>query len=198
LREDDRPILYVPLWQAALRRPAGQLVVRSSVRSELLVPSLRQTFGSINPKMRYSFRPLDEVIRGSLLRERLMAALAGPFGLLAIILTALGLYGVFSYLVSQRTKEIGIRIALGADRRRVINPILREAAVVLSIGLSAGVLLTLIAGRTASALLFGVTSHDPLTIAIAAASVAWVALLASYLPARRASRVDPAIALRHE
>ena len=148
--------------------------------------------------MRYSFRVFDTVVQESLLRERLMATLAGPFGALAVVLTALGLYGVTSYTVAQRTNEIGIRMALGADRRAVIVLILREAAAVLAVGLFAGVLLSIAAGRAAAALLFGLESYDPLSLTVAGLSLAIVAAGASYLPARRAASVDPVIALRQE
>jgi len=198
LREDDQPILYVPMWQAALRRPVGQFVIRSAGRNDALVTSLRKTLAGIDSKVRYSFRPLDDVVQHSLLRERLMAMLAVPLGTLAVILAALGLYGVFSHTVAQRTREIGIRMALGADRRVIIGSILSEAAVVLLIGLSSGAFVTFVAGRAASALLFGLQSYDPISLGAAIVVLAFVALIATYVPARRAASVDPAIALRHE
>ena len=199
LREDDQPIMYVPLWQAALRRPVGQFVIRSNAPSDAtLLSALRTTFERLDPNLRYSFRPFDDIVQRSLIRERLMAALAGPFGLLAVTLTALGLYGVFSYTVAQRRKEIGIRVALGADRRDVILPIVREAAVLLVFGLAAGASFTVVAGRAASTLLFGVTAYDPGSLAVASAVLACIALIATYVPARRAAGLDPAAALRQE
>ncbi|SRR6266542_103958 len=126
-----------------------------------------------------------------------MATLAGPFSVLAVILTALGL-GVFSYTVAERRKEIGIRLALAAERRDIIIPIVGEAAVLLMIGLSAGVSLTVVAGRAASTLLFGIQPYDPGSLALACASLACIALAATYVPARRAASLDPALALRHE
>ena len=198
LREPEEPIVYVPMWPAALRRPTGQFVIRSSVRSGALVPSLRATIAGMDATVRASFRQLDDIIRGSLLRERLMATLAGPFGALAVILTALGLYGVFSYSVARRTREIGIRMAVGAGSRAIIRGILREAAVVLCVGLPGGALLTAATGRAASSLLFGLQPSDPFSLIVAGTSLAVVALLATYLPARRAASIDPAIALRHE
>jgi putative ABC transport system permease protein len=198
LREDFQPVLYVPMSQAALKTTGDQIVIRSSARSEALVSSVRSTLDGVSPQIRYSFRVFDTLVKESLLRERLMASLAGPFGSLAVILTALGLYGVTSYTVAQRTNEIGIRMALGADRRGVMLLIMRETAVVLALGLCAGTLLTLAAGRAAAALLFGLTASDPLSLTIASASLTLVAAGASYLPARRAASVDPAIALRQE
>lgn len=127
-----------------------------------------------------------------------MASLAGPFGLLAVVLTAFGLYGVTSYTVAQRTHEIGIRLAIGADRGGIIALIMREAGWVLALGLSGGVLLTLAAGTAADALLFGLQAYDPLSLATAAGALALVSAGATCLPARRAASVDPAIALRQD
>jgi ABC-type antimicrobial peptide transport system permease subunit len=127
-----------------------------------------------------------------------MATLSGLFGVLAMLLTAVGLYGVISYTVAQRTNEIGIRMALGADRRTVIALVLRETALVLAIGLGAGIMLTLAVGRAAAVLLFGLEPYDPLTLAIAGFSLTVLAAVASYLPAWRASSVNPVIALRQD
>jgi predicted permease len=198
LREDFQPVFFVPLSQAALGRTRGRFLIRSSVRSESLVASVRSALGEISPDMRYLFHLYDAWVQDSLLRERLMATLSGFFGVLAVVLTGVGLYGVISYTVARRTNEIGIRIALGADRRAVIALILRETAAVLAAGLAVGAVLTLAVGRAAATLLFGLAPYDPLTLAIAGASLAVVAAAASYLPAWRASSVNPAIALRQD
>lgn len=197
LREEFQPILFTPLSQAALTRPHCRLVIRSSARLDSLATQVRSMLTRTSPDIRYSFHVFDTRVQESLLRERLMAALSGVFGVLAMVLTAAGLYGVISYMVARRTSEIGIRVALGADRGAVIALILREAAVVLAAGLGTGTLLALAAGRAATALLFGLEWYDPLTLAAAGISLAVVAAAASYLPARRAARVNPAIALRH-
>jgi ABC-type antimicrobial peptide transport system permease subunit len=120
------------------------------------------------------------------------------FGILAAVLTAVGLYGVISYTVARRTSEIGIRIALGAGRVAVTALIFGETAVFLAAGLGAGTILSLIAGRSASTFLFGVKPNDPLTLAMAGIAIALVAAAASYLPARRASAVNPVTALRQD
>jgi ABC-type antimicrobial peptide transport system permease subunit len=198
LREDFQPVVFLPLSAAALKRPVGDLVIRSSASTDVLVSSVRSTLAAVSPQIRYSFRVFDAVVQESLLKERLMAALAGPFAALALILTALGLYGVTSYTVSQRTQEIGIRVALGAEPQGIAFLVLREAAAVLGLGLCAGTLLAVVAGRAAAALLFGVEPYDPLSLVIASGSLALVAAGASYVPARRAASVDPAIALRQE
>jgi ABC-type antimicrobial peptide transport system permease subunit len=127
-----------------------------------------------------------------------MAALAGAFGLLAGVLAVLGLYGVIAYMVARRTNEIGVRMALGADRGNVIGLVMREAGFLLMIGLIAGTALALWAARAASTLLFGLKPYDPVTLVTACAVLAGVGMVASYSPARSASRLDPMQALREE
>jgi ABC-type antimicrobial peptide transport system permease subunit len=137
-------------------------------------------------------------IRESLLQDELMATLCGFFGGLAILLAGIGLYGVISYTVAQRTNEIGIRMALGAQRSFVLRLIMGEVAVLIAIGAVVGVALTLAGSKAASALLFGVKARDPVTIALAVALLTAIGLAASFVPARRASRLDPMVALRNE
>jgi len=127
-----------------------------------------------------------------------MATLAGFFGVLAALLATIGLYGVISYSVARRTHEIGIRMALGADSRRVSRMIVGEAAKLLGIGLIAGIALALAGGRAAAAMLYGLAAHDPPTFLAAIVLMGGIAFLASYLPARRAARVHPMSALREE
>jgi ABC-type antimicrobial peptide transport system permease subunit len=143
-----------------------------------------------------SFSKVDEVIASSLVRERLMATLSGFFGVVAALLAAVGLYGVMSYLVERRRMEIGIRLALGADNREVVWMFMRESSWLLAIGLAAGLGLAYFAAKAAATLLFGLTPKDPLPFAIATAVLAIVALLAAFIPARRASRQSPTLALR--
>jgi ABC-type antimicrobial peptide transport system permease subunit len=124
--------------------------------------------------------------------------LSGFFGLLAVLLAVVGLYGVISYIVAMRRNEIGIRMALGATPRNVVAIIVRQTLVLLALGAAVGVVLALAVVQTASALLFGLEPNDPLTFAAATALLVAIALIASFLPARRASRVDPMVALRYE
>jgi putative ABC transport system permease protein len=132
------------------------------------------------------------------MRDRLMAALAGAFGLLAGVLAVLGLYGVMAYMVARRRNEIGVRIALGATRSRVVGLVLREATLLLAVGLTIGVCFAAWAGRAAASLVYGMKPGDPLTLGTAAALLTLVALAASYAPAFRASRLQPMDALREE
>ena len=127
-----------------------------------------------------------------------MATLCGFFGGLAMLLAAIGLYGVISYTVAQRTNEIGIRMALGAQRSGIVGLILREVAVLIGIGLAIGAGLALGGGRTAGSLLYGLKANDPLTLTLAVVLLAATGLAAIFVPARRASRLDPMAALRYE
>jgi putative ABC transport system permease protein len=196
LREDFQPVVFVPLSQGVLKSAGSRVMIRSSIGPGVLVSSVRNKLAEISPAIHCTFHIFDTWIQDSLLRERLMALLSGLFGVLAIILTAVGLYGVIWYMVTLRTNEIGIRIALGADRRSVVALILREAAIVLGMGLAVGIGLVFVVGRAAAALLFGLQPHDPLTIVIAALMLLVVTTVASALPAWRASSVNPVIALR--
>ena len=127
-----------------------------------------------------------------------MATLSGFFGFLAALLATVGLYGVISYMVVRRTSEIGIRMALGADRAGIIAMILREAGALLGAGILIGVMLSVASARTAKSLLYGLTSYDPITLIAAVLLLAIVTVAASSLPARRASHLDPMVALREE
>ena len=133
-----------------------------------------------------------------MLRDRLMATLSGFFGLLALLLASIGLYGILSYGVASRTKEIGIRMALGARSREVLSLILREALLLVLVGVALGLPVVFGSTRFASTLLFGLTPTDPLSLAGAAMLLFAVALVAGYIPARRATKVDPLVALRYE
>ena len=143
-------------------------------------------------------RPLDEIISATLVRERLMATLSGFFGALAGLLAAVGLYGVLSYLVTRRRFEIAVRMALGAGRARVLQMVLRESAWLAFVGILAGVGLALLTTKWSKALLFELQPSDPRLLAAAAAGLAVVATLASLIPARRASLVNPTSALRND
>jgi ABC-type antimicrobial peptide transport system permease subunit len=154
--------------------------------------------GGISPEITMELRGFRTQVEERLVRERLVAWLSGSFGALAALLAMIGLYGVISYMVVRRRNEIGIRLALGADHRRVVWMILGEAGILLGIGLVLGAGLAFVAGRAAEALLFGLKPGDPLSLASAVGALAAVALAATYLPARRAAGLDPMDALREE
>ena len=161
-----------------------------------LMDAVRTTIASVNPSIGIQFTPLSTQLRESLVRESLMATLSGGFGFLAASLAALGLYGVMAYMVAKRANEIGVRIALGADRAGVIRLILREAVMLLAAGTIAGAVFAWWAGKEAASLLFGLQPHDLSTLGGAVVLLAIIGLLAGYLPARRAGTLDPAVALR--
>ena len=175
-----------------------QILIRSSLPVPDLTSRIRHSIAEINPDISSEFQVFRTTIRNGLLRERLMATLSGFFGFLAALLAIIGLYGVMSYMVVRRTNEIGIRLTLGADRSRIVMMVMREAGVLLGIGLAAGLLLAIAGARAARALLFGLQPYDPVTLAAAAALLAAVALAASLLPAKRAAKLDPMAALRYE
>jgi ABC-type antimicrobial peptide transport system permease subunit len=159
---------------------------------------VKQAVAEVSPALVIHFTVFDTALREGLIRERLMATLSGFFGFLAAALAMIGLYGVISYMVICRRNEIGIRMALGASRHKILSMIMREAATLLLIGLVIGTVLALAAGTTARALLFGLQPGDPITLVMASASLAVIALGASFLPARRAAALDPMQALRDE
>jgi putative ABC transport system permease protein len=144
----------------------------------------------------YNIKTLEEQKSSSLYTSRMAAALLTVFGLLALLLAAVGLYGVMAYAVNRRTREIGIRLALGAQGHEVLRQTLVEGMTMVTIGLALGLVGAVVATRLVKSFLYGVTATDPVSFAGAALLLAGVALLANYLPARKASRTDPMVALR--
>ena len=198
LRDPFEPLIYVPVAQDDLSPASLRLVIRSSAGTASVLAAVTALAREIDPASIVSLRTMESQVNDSLMRERLMATLSGFFGVLAAVIAMIGLYGVVSYSVVRRRNEIGIRMALGADRHQVVRMVMREAATLLAVGLAVGTVSALAAAQSARALLFGLTPHDPLTLVTAAAALAAVAALASYLPARRASRLEPTEALREE
>jgi predicted permease len=197
MREDFRPIAYFPLDQENHPSEQTAFLIRISGSPGRFIAGANAAAAATNPLIGIESRPLSGQLRDSLLRESLMATLSGGFGFLAISLAALGLYGVIAYMIARRANEIGIRIALGADRGQVIRLVLREAALLLFIGTAAGIPVALWAGKTAASLLFGLAPRDLASLLGAAGILAATGLIAGYLPARRAGALDPAEALRN-
>jgi predicted permease len=197
LKEEFRPMAFYPHSQ----KPdmLGNFVVRFSGPASAVVPQVRQVITQINRNLAIDdVVSLSDHIGRSLVQQKLVARLASFFGLLALLLACVGLYGVMSYGVARRTNEIGIRMALGARGRSVLWLVLREALVLVVIGLVVGLIVARMVTKTAETLLYELKPNDPLTIALATLLLATVALLAGYFPARRAARVDPMVALRDE
>jgi len=193
------PFFYVPLAQQY--SSLATLQVRTFGDPEVMTQTVREQIASVAPTM-----PVFDVhvmllgldtLNGFLIFE-MAAVLAGALGLLGLILAVVGVFGLISFSVSQRTHEIGIRMALGAESRNVLRMILRQGALIVAIGLGLGVALALVMARLVGNFLSGVSPFDPLTYTCVSVALALVAMLACYIPARRATQVDPMVALRYE
>ena len=198
LREEFEPLVYHAAMQEKEPGQDTSLVIRSQEPAPEMMAAVKRLTAQMNPAMALQFNVLETTIREGLLRERLMATLSGFFGVLAAILAMIGLYGVISYMVERRRNEIGVRMALGANRGNILRMILQEAAMLMGIGLVVGAGLALAAGSAAESMLYGLKARDPLTMGMSIAGMAVVALIASVLPAQRAARVHPMVALRDE
>jgi predicted permease len=197
LTEPRRAFMYIPLQQEYA--PQINLHVRTSSDAKGMVSALRNEVQQIDPSLPVlNIQTLSERVENSLGGERRQATLLGSGGILALILAAVGLYGVMSYSVAQRTREIGIRMALGAGRGNVMGLVLKQGLTLVSAGVVLGLVAAFGITRLLASLLFGVSAIDPITFVGTSAVLIVVALLASYLPARRATKVDPIIALRYE
>jgi putative ABC transport system permease protein len=197
LSEDPGPMMYVPFAQAPLW--GGEVVVRSAMSPASVAASIRREVRSIDSNLPVTdVEPVSALVDASMAQPRFRTWLFGLFGVLALVLAAAGIFGVISYSVSCRTREIGIRVALGAGHSQVQRLILGESAKLVAFGLVIGIPAALVLGRYLANFLFGVHPADPLTFVGVALLLVFVGLLASYVPARRAMRVDPMVALRYE
>ena len=198
LREKPHRFVYLPYTQQA--NVGGMtFYVRSAGDPEALGGRLRKVVQRADVSLPVTgLKTMQVQIGESLFVERMVAALSAAFGFLATLLAAVGLYGVMSYAVSLRTREIGIRVALGAERRAVLLMVLKEVAALAALGVAIGLPSGYGLGRLVEAQLFGLTARDPLTFATATATLLLAALLAGYIPAARATRVDPMVALRYQ
>jgi predicted permease len=199
LRDEIPPTAYTAWSQDAIPGPLTNFELRAAGGAPTgLIAGVKSAIGQVNPHVSIEFTTLAHQINESIARERLLATLAGFFGALALLLAMIGLYGVMSYNVARRRSEIGIRIALGAGQAPVLRMVLGEAALLTGIGLIVGLGVAMATTRLVESFLYGLKPNDPLTLSLAAAALAGVAFVAGYLPARRASRLDPMTALREE
>jgi putative ABC transport system permease protein len=197
LRIEPRPQLYLPLAQSP--RSEMSLVVRAQGDPENLFNGVRRAVYATDPDQPIArLDTMERVVAASVAGQRFNMALLGAFAALALALAAVGIYGVTAYSVSQRTREMGLRMALGARPGALQRMVLKEAGLLAGVGLAAGLALALMATRLMASLLFGVPPTDPATFAAVALTLGAVALAAAWLPGRRATRVDPMVALRAE
>jgi predicted permease len=199
LRREVPPTVYTPYLQDVKFLGGMRFEVRTAGEPMALAPAVRRVSQGMDPNLAlFQVKSQVEQINQTLFQERLFARLTGFFGLLATLLGCVGVYGIMAFATSQRTREIGIRMALGANRTEILGMVLRETFALVAIGIAAGTLTAIEASRLVATFLYGLKPNDPLTIAGAALVMVSAAALAGYLPARRASRVDPMVALRHE
>jgi putative ABC transport system permease protein len=198
LDQEPRAEFYVAVSQARYNTQEMTFVVRATGRPEELTRSMREAVRSVAPQPLFQLATMTDVIAQSLTTRRLVLVLLLAFAGLALVLSAAGVYGVMSYGVSQRTREIGIRMALGARAGDVLGMILGGAARVLAIGVAVGLLAAALLTRALDSILYGVGALDPLTFAAVPAVIAVVGLLAGAVPAVRAARVDPLESMRAE
>lgn len=211
LDEKTPPLAFIPLLQepfpdnptrAQSKRPyvyGNELNVRVARDPNALAQSLRRVIGEIDSKIPvFSVSSLSQRVSDSSRETRTIAQLSGFFSLLALALASVGLYGVLAYNVSRRTREIGLRMAIGAEAHHVLLMVMRESLLLVMIGIAAGVPVALAMGRLISSQLFGLSAQDPVTLVLATLLLLIACILASYLPARRAAQIDPMVSLRHE
>jgi predicted permease len=191
-----RPV-YCPMLQD-LPSGGATVLVRAGSDAATVITEVRRQLRTIDRNLFVDVKTMDRQMEDTVFLQRLLATLSGVFGLLALVLASIGLYGVMAYSVARRTNEVGIRMALGADRRRVIASIVRETMMLVGGGVLVGVAASWAATRLIASTLFGLTAMDPPTLAFAITVMTGVALLAGYVPARRAAAVDPVIALRQD
>jgi predicted permease len=198
LREEVQSIAYLPRSQSAPESPVATLALRARDNPSTLIPSVTRALSEIHSGISVDFTPLSMQLAGSLQRERLMATLSALFGALALLLAILGLYGVMSYTVARRRGEIGVRIALGAARTRVVRMVLGEVATVVLIGVAIGGVASLASAKLVTSFLYDMRAVEPSVYALAIVILTSVTLAAGFVPAWRAARVDPIEALREE
>jgi putative ABC transport system permease protein len=198
VRQKTPRFVYMPYLQRP--EPTGMtFYVRTSQDPALAVGAVRREMQRLDPNLPVNnLATMDQVIDDNIWLDRVVAALSMSFGILATGLAAIGLYGVLAYMVARRTREIGIRLALGATQAKILRLVMAEVSLVAGAGIVVAIPVSLALTRYLESQLFGLSSTDPVTFAAAALFLALVGIVAAYLPARRATRVDPVTALRYE
>jgi predicted permease len=198
MRKVTPATVFIPATQMPARENAEEFVLRTAVPPATLFAAIQKSIGDLNQRIPLEFHTLSELVDDQLVRERLLATLAGFFSGLSLLLAMIGLYGVLSYLVTQRQAEFGIRLALGAQPDSILRLVMWDVLTVLIVGITAGITIALLSVTLLQKLLFGLAPRDTLTMVTSVCVLSAMALLAGYLPARRATRVDPMTALRCE
>jgi len=191
------PEIDVPFYQSPW--PDAQMAVRTAGDPESMVKSIAAAVHSLDPDLALAqVKTMNQVVSESLVSDRFISVLYGTFAVVALLLAAIGTYGVMAYMVSQRTHEIGLRIALGANREQVLKLVLKEGIVLALIGLALGLAGACLVGRAMHSTLYGVGTVDFAAFSVVSITLVASALLACYFPAQRATKVDPMVALRYE
>ena len=199
LREDPQDVFFVPLLHPEMKQKAATLLIRTASDPAMVAPEARAAIRDLNRNLPiYDVTTMAEMVSENLAQQRILAILSGFFGALALVLSAIGLYGVLAYNVAQRTGEIGIRMALGATRGKIMGMVFGETAVVVGAGIVAGLAAAAACARLLVSVLYGVHATDVQSIAFAVGTLSAVAVAAAFVPMRRAVRVDPLVALREE
>jgi len=198
VRQNAEPIAFFPVMQIPEHDEQETFELRSASQVNSLAIAVQESIAAVNKEIPLEFHTLSQQVDDSLVQERLLATLSGFFGSLALLLAMIGLYGALSYMVTLRRAEFGIRLALGAQPKAILTLVMSDVLLVLGGGVVGGIVVSFLTVRLLQKMLFGLDAHDPMTALMAIALLSAVALFAAYLPARRAMRVDPMVALRYE
>jgi hypothetical protein len=198
LREESHPTVFFPATQAHDILQADAFELRTAARPTAFISSVVGAVASVNSAIPLEFHTLAQQVSDSMVQERLLALLSGFFGSLALLLAVIGLYGTVSYIVAQRQREFGIRMALGAEPGSILRLVMLDVISVVAVGLLAGIGISVAVTRLLQQLLFRIGPRDAVTLVVAVAVLSIVALAAAYLPGRRATKTNPMEALRHE